>query len=101
MDYENIAELIAELKNKVKKGDVYYANQDVKNSFSKLMRTVEEVFPEKKVRIQELKINVITRNHGPYGSDILEACKEITALIEKKKEKGIKEGKAFLNSKDL
>ncbi len=99
MDSEKLAAIINELTSKIKKGDVYYANQDVKNSFSKLMRTVEDVFPEKKLRIQELKTKVMARNHGPYGSDILETCREIASFIEKKKD--IKEGKAFLSSKDL
>ena len=101
MDSEKIAELIDELKSKIKKGDVYYANQGIKNSFSKLMKSAEDIFPEKKLKIQELKTNVLSRNHGPYGSDILAACNELVILMEKKKEKDIKEKKAFLNSKDL
>ncbi len=79
-----IYEILEELKKKVKSKDVYYADTKIKNLFIELIKSAAKLFPEKSKLLLELKNKTVDRNHGPYGDDILEACKIIGGFFGKK-----------------
>lgn len=101
METDALVEYVKYLTNTVKGGDVYYSHNKVKDQFNLLMRESAVIFHDKKIRILELKKKVIDRHHGPYGSDILNACKVIEEYLDKKLGRDLKEHKSFLGPADL
>ena len=91
MKIEDLELVLKELKKRVKRGDVYYADYDVRGKFNLLIRESLKLFPDKKAKLEELRKKVIERNHGPYGSDILDAIMEIQKFLDVMAQKDIKE----------
>jgi len=101
METSALVECIKYLNNTVKKGDVYYSHSKVKNQFNLLMRESAVLFHDKENKILELKKKVIDRNHGPFGGDILSACKVIEGFLDRKLGQDLKEHKSFLGPSDM
>ncbi len=93
--------LISEVKKSVRKGDVYYSNNKIKRLFNELIKGALIVIPEKSQKLTELKKKIMERNHGPFGSDILDACMIIEGFLKLKDKSKIGEGRSFLKSDDL
>lgn len=101
MDSEKVETLLKELKTNIKRGNVYYDNPKIKRQFSQLIKFSMKLLPEQKAKLEEFKTKVLDRPHGPFGSDILNSCKTISQLSEKKITIELKSKKAFHNYSDL
>jgi len=94
----NIEQLLAEIKSKVRKGNVYYDDSYLKKQFSELITASINIIPEEKIKLIDLKTKTLQRPHGPFGSDMLHACEFIEKTISKKEGK---KSKSFLTYSDL
>ena len=101
MSKEDLNSIIEELQNNVKPGDVYYANNKLKKQFNTVIQESINLFLDEPEKLMRLKRKVIDRSHGPFGSDILNVCKTIKSLLDKKIEKELKGNKIFLEPSDL
>ena len=101
MKNEDLELMLKELDDKVRHGDVYYADSIVKGLFNSLIRGSLKLFPDKNVKLLEMKKSVMEKNHGPYGSDILIVVKEIRRFLDAKIEKDLRDKKTFLRDTDL
>jgi len=101
MENQKVEVILQELKNGVKIGDVYYSDNKTKRVFNELIREALKLFPEKSEKLLDLKKKTMERDHGPFGSDILEICSVVEGFLKIKVQKDLKESKSFLSYKEL
>ena len=101
METKDLQRLLEELKKNVKKGDVYYSDNKIKRLFNELIKEALTAIPDKSQKLIELKKKIMERNHGPFGSDLLDACMVIEGFLKIKDKAKTSEGRSFLKPDDL